>query len=108
MTDKKKQGRTNRNKGFQFERDIVTLLREAGYKASTSRFSSRELDNQGVDIYTTAPINIQAKNVDRLSPPAHDILKAMPKNKTPVLFHKRKNKGVIVSMLLEDFLTFIE
>ena len=78
--------------------------------AVTSRAGSLELDNQGVDILTDAPFNIQAKFVERLSPGAHEILKEMkrrnvnPRNAN-ILAHKRSGKGVIISMDLEAFVS---
>lgn len=92
-----------KKKGNAFELQIVNLLKEYGYDAKTTRFASRELDNLGVDVLTSAPFNIQCKAVERLSPGYHEILKDMPRDKTPVVFHKRNNKGITVTMDVKDF-----
>jgi hypothetical protein len=93
----------SKNKGNKFELQIVQFLERLGFEAVTSRSESKRLDDKGVDIVTNAPFNIQCKAVERLSIPIHQLLKDMPTDKPPVVFHKRNNKGVIVSMKLEDF-----
>jgi len=107
---KSRAGKSARTKGHNFERYLVNLLIELGYQAASSRAASRELDNQGVDIYTDAPFNIQAKAVEKLSPGVHDIIKAMnksaPNKKRPnVVAWKRNNKGIVIAMDLEAFLS---
>jgi len=93
-----------RVKGHGLERETVIQLKAYGWQASTSRYSNRELDDLKVDIDTDAPFNIQCKAVERLSMPVHQLLfKDMPTDKTPVVFHKRNNKGTVVSMRLSDF-----
>jgi hypothetical protein len=93
----------SKNKGNKFELQIVQFLERLGFEAVTSRSESKRLDDKGVDIVTNAPFNVQCKAVERLSVPIHQLLKDMPTDKTPVVFHKRNNKGVVVSMKLEDF-----
>ena len=92
-----------KKKGNKYELAACELLRIYGWEAKTSRLASRELDNLGVDIVTNAPFNIQCKAVERLSPGYHEILASMPRDKTPVIFHKRNNKGSVVVMELKDF-----
>jgi len=99
-----KTGLSARRRGHAFERDIVNILKELGYNATTSRYSSRELDDAKVDIDTDFPFHIQAKYVERMSVPVHDLLKSMPDDKPCAVLHKRSNKGVVVSLTLEDFL----
>ena len=105
--NKNKSGLSARRRGHTFERDIVKLLKELGYSATTSRYSSRELDDAKVDIDTDAPFNIQAKYVERMSIAVHELLKSMPDDKTRLVLHKRANKGVVVSLSLEDFIKLI-
>ena len=92
-----------KNKGNAYERAVVLVLRAHGFEAVTARVESKALDDAGVDIATNAPFNIQCKAVERLSPGYHDLLNEMPRDKTPLIFHKRNNKGTVVSMKLEDF-----
>jgi len=97
----------SRKKGNTFEIAIMNLLKEYGYQATTSRNSSKVLDDSGVDLDTDFPFNIQCKSLER-TPPYQQILKDMPKNKIPVIFHKRKHQGTVVVMGLDDFMNISE
>ena len=97
-----------KSKGNRFELEIANLLRECGFNAVTSRLESKALDDAGVDLFTDAPFNIQCKHTERFSMPVHELLSGMPDNKTPVVMHKRNNKGTIVSMGLEDFIKILK
>jgi len=96
-----------KKKGNVFEIYIMNLLIKYGYKATTSRNSSKVLDDLGVDIDTDFPFNIQCKSLER-TPPYQQILKNMPKNKIPVIFHKRKHQGTVVIMELQDFMNIAQ
>ena len=103
-------GKSARAKGHAFERDIVTILRGLGYEAMTARYESKRLDDLGSDIVTDFPFHIQAKAVERLSMPSHEMLKTMKAkltDKPSCIFHKRNNKGTVVSMDLETFISFL-
>jgi hypothetical protein len=93
----------SKNKGNKYELLIISFLRLWGWDAQSSRSCNRDLDNQGVDIVTEAPFNIQCKAVEKMKTSYHDILASMPTDKTPVIFHKRNNKGSVVVMTAEDF-----
>lgn len=93
----------SKTKGNKYELKVIELLKIYGYEAKSSRSCNRELDDLGVDIVTNAPFNIQCKAVERLSPGYHEILKSMPEDKTPVIFHKRNNKGSVVVMTAKAF-----
>ena len=93
----------SRTKGCDFERKFAEYLRIHGYDAVTSRSENRTLDNLGVDLVDNTKFYFQLKAVERLKPGYHDILKDMPKNKIPVVVHKRNNKGTVIAMRLEDF-----
>ncbi len=99
-----------RKKGNNYELYVVNLFKEIGFtNCSTSRFSSKELDNLKVDIYGL-PFNVQCKAVEKLSPGYHEILTSMP-NKEGVfnfVFHKRSRKGTVVSMTENDFVEIIK
>ncbi len=102
-----KAGRSARIKGHSFERDICKLLNSKGFIAVTSRSESRRLDDAGGDIVSDFPFHIQAKAVERMSMPVHDLLKSMSKampDKPPTVWHKRANKGIVVSLQLNDFI----
>lgn len=58
-------GASSRRKGNVAERDVVRVLREAGYKAETSR-ASRGGYQTGADILSDFPATIEVKNQARL------------------------------------------
>lgn len=100
----------SKNKGNRLELDTVKWLQDLGYKAATARAESRNLDNLGCDIVDNSPFSIQCKHNERLSMPVHELLKEMKANELdfPIVMHKRNNKGVVVSMGLEDFQKLIK
>ena len=92
----------SRKKGHAYEHKIAELIRGWGFDCVTSRSESKNLDDKGVDFVTDFPFNIQAKATER-TPPYHELLKAMPHDKPPLVFHKRNNKGTVVVMELDTF-----
>ncbi len=108
MTSK---GKSARVKGHTFERDICKVLVAKGFIAVTSRSESKRLDDAGADIFSDFPFYIQAKAVERMSMPVHDLIDKMKvslPDKPPCVFHKRNNKGTIVSLAADDFLDLIK
>ena len=93
-----------RRAGHTYERDLVKEWKELGWtEAATSRYESRTLDDQKVDLVNTDPYQIQAKRTAR-APNFHELLDSMPKNgKTNVVFHKRVHCGETVTMRKADF-----
>jgi len=103
----KKKRVNGRTKGHAYERALAKKLREMGFeKCTTSRFSSKEMDDKKVDL-CGLPFNIQAKAVEKLGC-VHTILDSMPKEeKLNLVFHKKNNKGTIVCMTEKDFLNLV-
>ena len=98
-----------RAKGHTFERKLAKLFVEMGWtKCRTSRNESRARDDEKVDLCNTVPFNIQAKAVEKLGS-MHDILASMPKEEGNynIVWHKRNNKGSVVSMTEKDFLKLL-
>ena len=93
----------SKQKGNRYERELAEYLRELGYDAVTSRAESKAMDDLGIDLVDSTDFYIQAKYVEKMKTSYHDILARMPTDKTPVIFHKRSNKGSVVVMKLEDF-----
>ena len=89
-------------KGNAFEVLIAQELRDLGYQAVTSRFESKSLDDQGVDLVDNTDFYFQLKRVEALRP-VDDIIASMPKTKTRVVLHKRSQKPAMVSMTWTDF-----
>ncbi len=105
-----KRGRSARQKGHGFEREIAQLFRELGWtQCLTSRNESKTKDDKGVDLCFTDPWNVQCKAVESLSPSLHVIIKEMPQDdKSNVVFHKKNKQGTIVAMSLESFIKIIK
>jgi hypothetical protein len=93
----------SRAKGHAYERQIINRLKELGYEAVSSRAESKNMDDKGVDIIDNTDFYIQCKAVEKLKPSLHDILKKMPTEKVPIVYHKRNNKGSTVTLKQEDF-----
>jgi len=85
-----------RTAGHNFERKLAEELRELGFhRCQTSRYASREKDDQGVDFVNTEPFSIQAKRWSS-APSYHEVLKSMPEESTEnmnIILHRRPNKG---------------
>ena len=57
--DRSSRGKSARARGHSFELELVNLLKTYGYLATSARSTSMSEDNQGIDIITDAPFNIQ-------------------------------------------------
>jgi hypothetical protein len=99
----------NRDKGHRFEREVMNLFKDLGYPCTTSRYSSKEKDDSGIDLCGIDPWHIQCKFVDRLGS-YHSVLDDMPdiEGRYKLLFHKRSRSGTVVAMPLEDFTEIVQ
>lgn len=105
-----KTAKNNRRKGHQFERDVVTQLREIGIPCETSRYSNKKLDDAKVDIdiEDSTPLNIQCKCHNTFKNPI-SILEEMPEDSNyNIELQKVKRKGVYAIMKAEDFFEIIQ
>lgn len=101
--------KNNRRKGCEYERDLASLFRSLGWlNCRTSRYESKFLDDQKVDLTNTKPFQIQAKSTQRLENP-HTLLKSMPQKSGiyNIIFNKKLRQGEIVIMSKEDFLELV-
>ena len=106
-----KSGKSARSKGNNYEVMVCKILTDKGFSAVSSRSESKRLDDLGADVVSDFPFYIQCKAVERMSMPVHDLLKQMKNNlpdKPSCIFHKRNNKGTVVSLELDDFLNLIK
>ena len=108
----------NRSAGHSFEREIVKLYKEIGFKeAVTCRYASRMMDDLKVDICQVDPLYNQCKdtqkNVDH-----HKILSDMPeeKGKINILLHRKRvkqgsrfyKKGDYAILEMNDFMKMVK
>ena len=82
----------NRTAGHKWELEVIKDFKEIGYtEAVSSRYSSRETDDAGIDICNTDNLAIQCKNTSK-SIDYHKINKGMNTDKEKIIMHKRTEK----------------
>lgn len=97
-----------RDKGHDFERKIAREFRDLGYsKCRTSRYASREKDDQKVDLVETGPFNVQCKAVEKMSG-YHALLREMPAGGVNIIIHRRNRLGEVVVMDKKDFYRLVK
>lgn len=88
-------GNTNRTAGHNLEREVAKDFVQMGFQnCKTSRYASREKDDQKVDLCYTEPFNIQCKRTNQ-APNFQELLSSMPQsNGYNIVIHRRpKRKG---------------
>ena len=97
-----------RNKGKRYELQIAAMwVAKFGGMVDRSGYVNKKLDDAGVDLVGTEPLNIQCKAVES-SLNVHRILERMPMDSNyNVVFHKRNHMGTVVSMDMEDFMELV-
>jgi len=105
MTKKKVN---SRQVGHTYELELVKRYKEltGDESISTSRYSSRKLDDAGVDIDGTQRwgLNIQAKRYANTPPNLHRTLDKMPQGDiVNVVYWKKPHSGELVIMKASDF-----
>lgn len=110
----------NRTKGHNAERYYAQKFRELFPECQTSRYASRMLDDQGVDL-ANIPLLVQIKAGIHKGMKPEEILKNihnnLPKNISPkvLIHHKEGAKGKkrdefssLVTMTFDDFFTLLK
>jgi hypothetical protein len=107
--------RNNRTAGNNWERTCRNILKEIFPKCETSRYASKMMDDQKVDLVNTGQFHIQCKNVSKRSK-YDEILSVMPDDgHINIIFEKLTNKtntrfiekGRYAIMNLDDFITIL-
>lgn len=95
-------------KGKRFERTLASKFREYGYDA---RRTAQYCGNTGeaADVIGLPHIHVEAKHVERLNiyeamNQAKRDSEASGKGALPVVFHKKNNCNILVTMELETFM----
>lgn len=99
-------GKMSREKGKRFERQLAKIFREYGY--SDSRRTAQYCGNTGdaSDVTGLPGIHVEAKHQEKMKlydwmdQAKHD---ASGTGEMPVVFHKRNNHEILVSMQLDTF-----
>ena len=95
--------------GHTYERQIRRELIDLGWdNCQTTRYASKQLDDQLVDFTNTPPFQIQAKRWSH-APAYQDVLKAMPQNENyNIVIHKKPNRGEVVVMDKKSFYEIVK
>ena len=110
--DLKRQGRTSRNKGKRGEREVVILLREAGFPAAHRSVQYCGRTGTAADVIGLPGIHIEVKYVEReavrswYSQAARDA-GAGGRGDIPVVFHRKSRAPWLVTLGAEDFLRLL-
>lgn len=97
----------SRAKGAKGEREFAAYLRERGYFARRGQQFAGGPDSP--DIVTDLPMHFEVKRVQRLNLTAA-MLKAVtesPKDKTPIVAHRRNREQWLVTLRADDFFDLI-
>ena len=102
----------HRARGHNWERSVIHELIKRGWDAVSSRYASRMMDDQGVDIVSDYPHKIQCK-ATQTTPGIHDILQT---TQADVIFWRRTEKkgerffktSDYAILRLEDYLNLVD
>ena len=96
----------SKQKGARFERSLASRLKEYGYEA---RRTAQYCGNTGdaSDVVGLPRIHIEAKHQERMQ--LYDWMDQAKRDAAgtgniPVVFHKKNNADILVSMRFEDFM----
>jgi Holliday junction resolvase len=97
----------SKQKGARFERQLASLFRDYGY--TDARRTAQYCGNTGdaSDVVGLPGIHIEAKHQERMQ--LYDWMEqaerdAKGTNQFPVVFHKKNNADILVTMKLEDWM----
>ena len=98
----------SKQKGARFERLLASRFREYGYEA---RRTAQYCGNTGdaSDVIGLPGIHIEAKHQERMElykwmSQAKRDAEAGGENRIPIVFHKKNNADVLVTMTFDDFM----
>ena len=103
-------GQRSRRKGHDYERKIRLEFRQYGWiYCQTSRYASKLIDDNKIDLVATDPFAIQCKSTAN-NPSYHKIIDQMKTNKPQykLIFHKKPNNDEYVIMKKNDFYEIME
>lgn len=96
----------SKQKGARFERHLASLFREYGFEA---RRTAQYCGNTGdaSDVVGLPHIHIEAKNQERMQ--LYEWMEQAKRDSAgtgnmPVVFHKKNNAEILVTMRFEDFM----
>lgn len=94
----------SRNKGAVGERELAAKLSEYGYKCRRGQQYSGA--NGDADVVGLPGVHIECKRVEKLN--LYDAMSQAARDakdsETPVVFHRKNNKGWLVTLRLDDYM----
>ena len=94
----------SRDKGKRGEREVATIIRSHGFEARRGQQHRGGSDSPDV-IHNISNVSVEVKFREQLNVyAALDKAAEEAGNKVPVVFHRRKRTGWVVSMAADDFL----
>ena len=93
----------NRNKGNNYERKIRLEFKDLGWiNCETSRYKSKYLDDNKIDLTDTTPFSVQAKCTQN-NPSYHKIFQDMleQNGNYKIIYHKKSNERNKEYIILE-------
>ena len=103
-------GKMQREKGKRFERSLASRFRDYGFDARrTAQYCGKTGDAS--DVVGLPGVHVEAKHVEQMRlyewiAQAKRDAEAGGKGNLPVVFHKKNNAEILVSMELDVFMTF--
>ena len=99
----------SRDKGKRGEREVATIIRSHGFEAQRGQQHCGGSDSPDV-IHNIPDVYIEVKYREQLNvyEALEKVTKEAPIDSRPVVFHRRKRTGWLVSMDAEDFLYLME
>ena len=99
----------SKQKGARFERKLASLFRDYGYE--NSRRTAQYCGNTGdaSDVVGLPGLHVEAKHQERMQlydwmDQAKRDAEAGGEGKMPVVFHKKNNAEILVTMTFDDFM----
>lgn len=100
----------NRRRGHDWERKLAKRLKDIYPNIKTSRYASREADDNGIDFVETGSVSIQAKTLKK-KPNFGEVFEHMNTQRPKVFAYKDGNvrgaSGEFAVMPLEDLLKLL-
>lgn len=94
----------SRNKGAAGERELAAKLREYGYQCRRGQQYSGA--NGDADVIGLPGVHIECKRVEKLN--LYDAMEQAVRDakngETPVVFHRKNNKGWLATLRLDDYM----
>ena len=106
---KSKQGKNNRRKGHQWERDLANELKKIGFPEACRHLEYQTHQARGYDLEGASPFKIQCKN-SKTVPNFETVFEEIDAEEFEfkVLAYKKPNKGKYAIMPMDDFLRLLE